>query len=328
MKIKTTWIIYLLLLASLSACRAQPGSEEQLPAPEINTVAATATPQPTPSIEIISLSDGLDRTITLEGPAQRIVSLAPSNTEILFAIGAGEQIVGRDDFSDYPAEALELTSIGDTYASSNSESIIALEPDLVLAAEITPLEYISEMEALGITVFWLANPLDMEGLYSNLSTVGLLTGRQAEADALIEELEARVEAVDSALGDVEQESSVFYELDASDPAAPWTAGSGTFIDQLIVRAGGVNVGAVLGGAYGQLSIEELIVQDPQIILLGDAAYGVTPETVAARAGWGSISAVQNQQLYPFDDNLVSRPGPRLVDALEELARLLHPDLFE
>jgi iron complex transport system substrate-binding protein len=275
----------------------------------------------------IQVTDGLGRSVNLAGPATRIISLAPSNTEILFALGAGDQIVGRDDYSDYPPEALDLSSIGDTYAGVNSESIVALESDLVLAAGITPVEYVEELENLGVTVFWLANPVDLEGLYQNLNTVAQLIGREEEAATLIDELDIRVGAVESALADAEGQPTVFYEIDATDPAAPWTAGAGTFIDQLIMQAGGINIARVLDAAYAQLSIEELLLQDPQIILLGDAAFGATPESVAERAGWDTLFAVQNQQIYAFDDNLASRPGPRLVDALEELARLLHPDLF-
>jgi len=292
----------------------------------IALILTACNPAATPAAELL-VTDGLGRTVSLDGPAQRIISLAPSNTEILFALGAGDQLVARDDFSDFPPEALELGSIGDTYSGVNSESIVSLESDLVLAAEITPVEYVEELENLGVTVFWLANPVDLEGLYQNLATIAELAGREEEALALTEQLKIRVSAVEDTLAAAEKQPTVFYEIDATDPSAPWTAGKGTFIDQLIMQAGGVNIARVLDGAYAQLSIEELLLQDPQIILLGDAAFGATAESVAERAGWDSLFAVQNQQVYPFDDNLASRPGPRLIDALEELARLLHPDLF-
>jgi iron complex transport system substrate-binding protein len=121
---------------------------------------------------------------------------------------------------------------------------------------------------------------------------------------------------------------VFYELDATEPTKPWTAGPGTFVDQLIARAGGTNLGGSLDGAWVQISQEVLILDDPDIILLGDSAYGITSEQVAARAGWENLKAVTNGQVYPFDDNLVSRPGPRLVDGLIEFARILHPEIAD
>ncbi|KAA3657999.1 MAG: ABC transporter substrate-binding protein, partial [Chloroflexi bacterium] len=136
-------------------------------------------------------------------------------------------------------------------------------------------------------------------------------------------------AVSDTITAVEEKPLVFYEIDGTDPNAPCTTGTGTFVDTLINMAGGENVAAVLEGAWIQISIEELIVQDPELILLGDALWGgVTPEAVAAREGWDGLTAVQSNNVFPFDDNLVSRPGPRLVDGLEAMAQFLHPELFE
>jgi iron complex transport system substrate-binding protein len=291
-------------------------------------LASCAGGAPVGVAESISIEDGLGRTVNLAAPAQRVVSLAPSNTEILYALGAGDQTVGRDEFSDFPTAALDLPAIGGSFGGYNAEAILALEPDLVLAAEINTLEQVEELAGLGLAVFWLANPTTLEELYANLEVVAELTGRQVEAEALIEEFQERIAAVDEVIAAAEASPLVFYEIDGSDPNAPWTAGPGTFIDALIARAGGVNVGAVMEDSYAQLSIEELVAQNPQIILLGDAAFGVTPESVATRSGWENIAAVEEGNVFPFDDNLVSRPGPRLVDGLEALAALLHPALFE
>ncbi len=323
MKTKVSLLILVFLLV---ACGAPAAPQTTLPAPEINTTQATATPFPQTSYPL-TLTDGLQRTITLDAPAQRIVSLAPSNTEILYAVGAGSQLVGRDPLSDYPAEAQSVADIGDTFLQLNTELIISLQPDLVLAAEITPPEQVAQLEQLGVQVYWLANPKDFEGLYTNLIIVGQLTGHDQEAAAAAESLRARVAAVQTAVADVADKPVVFYEVDGlTDPNAPYTAGTGTFIDLVINTAGGQNAAAGVQG-YKQLSIEELLVQNPDFILLGDSAYGATPETVAQRAGWGQLAAVQANQVLPFDDNLMSRPGPRLVDAVEQLARLLHPDKF-
>jgi iron complex transport system substrate-binding protein len=165
-------------------------------------------------------------------------------------------------------------------------------------------------------------------MYANLKIVGRLTGRESEADALTASLQARVQAVTEKLMPISSTITVFYELEGSDPAKPWTAGSGTVISQLIALAGGFNVADSLQGDYAQFSQEELLVANPDVILLGDAAYGVTAEQVAARPGWDALAAVQQGRIYPFDDNLVSRPGPRLVDGLEQIARLLRPELFK
>jgi iron complex transport system substrate-binding protein len=276
----------------------------------------------------LEFTDGLGRTVTLSGPAQRVISLAPSNTEILYAVGAGSQVIGRDEFSDYPAEAKELPSVGGSFGEFNNEAIVSLKPDLVLAAELNPPELVTTLEDLGLTVYYLKNPLDLEGVYENLRIVGGLTGRLEGAETLIGSLQERVEAVTAKTAGISTRPKVYYELDATDPNAPYTAGPGTFIDMLITMAGGQNIGGSLSSPWAQISAEELVVQNPEIILLGDAAYGVTPESVAARAGWEKLDAVTNNQIHPFDDNLASRPGPRLVDALEALVKVLHPELAQ
>lgn len=321
-------LLTLLLTAwLLAACGTAPPAI--LPTPT-TLPAPTATLEPTPVPTPLAFTDGLGRAVSLAAPARRIVSIAPSNTEVLFAVGAGAQVVGRDEFSDYPAGALALPSVGGGWGELNIEAILALQPDLVLAAEINPPEQIQALQALGLTVYALPNPTTgLAGLYENLARVGALTGHAAEAEALVASLQARVAAVEEKIAGVESRPRVFYELDSTNPNAPWTSGGGTFIDTLLEMAGGENIGRALEGAYAQLSIEELLAQNPEVILLGDAVWGgVTPEAVAARPGWEALAAVQNQRTYPFDDSLVSRPGPRLVAGLEELARLLHPEAFE
>jgi iron complex transport system substrate-binding protein len=276
----------------------------------------------------MTFTDDLGNTIELTGYPGKIISLSPSTTEILFAIGAGEQVVGRDEFSVYPEAALEVTSVGAMWDELPSEAILALEPDLVVAAQIISEDQVAALRDLGLNVYWQANPTSYEELWENLRDFGRLTGHEAETETLITDLEARVKAVQDKTASVSDRPSVFYELDATDPSNPWTAGSGTFIDYIIAQAGGTNAASALQGDYAQLSSEQLIAVDPEVILLADALYGVTPESVAARPGWDVITAVKENALYPIDPNMMSVPGPRLVDALEETARLLHPELFE
>jgi iron complex transport system substrate-binding protein len=322
MKRLFTILFALLVCAALGLSACATATQTAAPTTE-------APPAATPTPEAVSLTDGLDRTITLESQPMRIVSLAPSNTEILYAIGAGPQVVGRDDFSDYPVEAASVQSVGGNMGAYDNEAIVALNPDLVLAAEINTPEQVQALEDLGLAVFYLKNPTDLDGLFANLLMVGQMTGHTAEAEALVSSLKERVMAVDAKVSTVENKPIVFYELDATDPNAPYTSGPGTFVDLLIARAGAQNLGNALESAWAQISLEDLVVQNPQIILLGDAVWGgVTLETVAARAGWDQLDAVKNSQVFPFDDNLVSRPGPRLVDGIEQLAKLLHPELFQ
>jgi len=314
-------LLLTLLLALLTACAPQA-------TPTVVPVATDlpATDAPTAAPAGITFTDGLDREINLDGPAQRVVSLAPSNTEILFAVGAGSQMVGRDEFSDYPAEAASLESVGGSFGEYSAEAIVALEPDLVLAAEINTPELVKQLEDLGLTVYYLKNPVTLEAMYVNLEIVGQLTGH--DVAELVDSLKARVAAVDEKIAPISARPTVFYEIDASDASKPYTASSGTFIDLLIQRAGGQNIAAGFDSLYPQISLEQLVVFNPGIILLGDSLYGTTPESVSARAGWETIEAVKSGNIFPFDDNLASRPGPRLVDGLEQLAKLLHPELFK
>jgi iron complex transport system substrate-binding protein len=284
-------------------------------------------PQATSTAAALTFTDGLGRTVTLNGPVQRIVSLAPSNTEILFAIGAGKQVVGRDQLSDFPEEAKAVTDIGSTFDALNTELIVAQKPDLVLAAEINTPEQVKQLENLGLTVYYLKNPTTLEGMYDNLQLVAQMTGHTVESTKLVDSLKARVEAVDKKIAPLSSRFSVFYELDATDPAKPFTAGKGTFITLLIDRAGGYNIASDIDG-YPQMSLEQVVAADPAFIILGDARYGTTPESIAQRPGWENISAVKNGHVLPFNDDLVSRPGPRLVEALEELAKMLRPELFQ
>jgi iron complex transport system substrate-binding protein len=278
-----------------------------------------------PAIVVV---DGLDREVTLEGPAETVVALAASNTETLFAIGAGDLVVGRDEFSDYPAEVVEIASVGGSMGEFNLEEIANLNPDLVLAAEINTIEFVESIEELGIPVFMVSNPKSFDEVYVMINEIGLLTGHEEGAAAVVEDMQARVAAVEEKVGAVDETPLVFFELDATDPAKPWTSGAGTFIDMIITMAGGENLGAALDGEWAQISQEELIVQNPDIILLADALWGVTPESVSERPGWDAISAVSEAKIFPFDGNIISRPGPRLADALEQMFEALHGETAE
>jgi iron complex transport system substrate-binding protein len=311
-------VLILLLTACSPAATAQPTS----------TVVPNPSPAPSATPSMLTFSDDLGRTIQLAQPAQKIVALGPSITESLFALGAGGQIVGRDELSLFPEQAQQISSIGSLFGNLPSEAILALEPDLVIAPEIISQEQLQTLESLGLTVYYQTNPLTFTDLYQKIDDLAALTGREKEADQLVFSLQSRVQAVQSALEGADTQPRVFYELDATDPENPYTAGAGTFIDTLISMAGGENIGAALESQYAQISSEQVILDNPEVILLTDAEFGVTPEVVAARPGWDKIRAVEEGRMYPYDPNLGSIPGPRLVDGLETMASLFHPDLYQ
>ncbi len=326
-KLTFVFLAFALLMAACAPAATPAPTALPTTAP---TVAPTEAPTAEPTVAPLTFTDGLGRSVTLAGPAQKIVSMAPSNTEILFAVGAGAQTIGRDDFSDYPEAAKALPSVGGSMGNYSLEQIAALQPDLVLAAEINTPEQVKALEDLGLTVYYLKNPTTLDEMYTNLATVAALTGHDAEAAALVETLKARVTAVTTKVALSSYTPAVFYEVDASDPAKPYSAGPGTFINTLISMANGVNMVTLAGisDAYPQVSLEQVVATPPDIIILGDSMWGVSPEAVAQRPGWETIKAVVDGKVYAFDDNLVSRPGPRLVDGLEALALLLHPEAFK
>jgi iron complex transport system substrate-binding protein len=275
---------------------------------------------------VITLTDGLGRNIVLSAPAKKIVSMAPSATEILYSVGAGNQVIGRDTFSNYPDAVKSVQDVGGSMGSYSYEMITSLHPDLVIAAEINTPEQVKALEDLGLTVYYISNPKDFNGLYQLLKDVGILTGHSSQAEELVVSLQTRVNKVVEKVANTQIRPLVFYELDGTDPSKPWTPGPGSYMDMLIQMAGGVNVGSSLSNSWAQISVEELLAKDPQIILLGDSIYGMTPEQVSTRVGWDKLQAVKSQNIFGFNDDLVSRPGPRLVDGLEELVKLIHPEL--
>jgi iron complex transport system substrate-binding protein len=160
-----------------------------------------------------------------------------------------------------------------------------------------------------------------------IRALGLVSGHNSEAEELTAALQVRILAVDEALANTTP-VSVFYELDATDPAKPYTPGQGSFYSHLIQRAGGENIGDKLESEWAQAGLEFILIADPEFILLGDAMWGVSPQSVAERPGWNALSAVKEGRVQPFDDNLLARIGPRQVDGLEALAKILHPEAFE
>jgi iron complex transport system substrate-binding protein len=309
-------------LATTLPATAAAATDTAVP-PTATLVPATQTPA------TITLVDSLSRTVTLAGPAQHVVSLAPSNTEILYALGADAVVAGRDDYSDYPPQATQVPSIGNDSPHVNAEAIVALHPDLVLAAGITSPDDVAALAKLGLTVYATSNAGNLDDIYKDILAVGKLVGAVDKANALVSSMRTRIAAVQTKAATVTSHPIVFYELDATDPAKPWTAGPGSFVDQLITLAGGTNAGNIAKDQYVQLSLEQLVTENPDIIVLGSATFGgQTPELVAARPGWQDIKAVKNHAVYTFDDNLISRPGPRVVDGLEKLAALIHPETFK
>jgi iron complex transport system substrate-binding protein len=294
----TSWFLAALLSLALVLTACSPGEQT----PVINYVF-----------------DDLGRLVAINGTPQRIVSLAPSNTEILFALGLGDKVVGVTDWCNYPPEALEKEKVGG-YATPDIEKIVALNPDLILVAYGTPMDVINSLVGLGLTVFGIKTT-DLADLLNDIRRVGEITDKEVEAQALTSAMASRIEAVTNVTSELEERPKVFYLISQD----LWTAGSGTFIHELIEKAGGVNICQNITG-YTMISIEEVIARDPEIITTSSwpgvyewAMNSTELEVTAAR---------QSGSVYTCDDDLVQRPGPRLVEGLEWFAHFIHPEIFE
>ena len=226
-----------------------------------------------------------------------------------------------------PAEAAGIEKVG--AMTPDIERIVALEPDLVVGASITAPEVIAKIEAAGVP-FWVADSKDVKGVAESIRLLGDAVGLPEPAGALAQKLTERIDALTAKLAGA-QRPRVFHELDATDPAKPFTVGPGNFVHDLITLAGGDNVFADAPTDYPQVSFEQVLARDPEVLILADAAFGGTAQAVKGRTGWEAISAVKNDRIFEVSEELgdqISRPGPRIADGLEALARYLHPQLFE
>jgi len=283
-----------------------------------------------------NLIDDTGYITSLESLPDRIISLAPSTTEIAFALGLDEKVVGVSKYCDYPynfsawIEAGNMTSIGD-FSDPSMEAIASLEPDLILATGGVQGPTIDTMRQLGYKVLVL-NPANINGVLQNIELVGNATGKTAEANNLINNINSRIDAVVNKVADATSKPKVYYEV-WYDATSLWTAGSKAWQNELVEKAGGVNVFVDQDLDYFQSSAEAVIERSPDVILLPKQGMGygetfwVSLDAVKARPGWSSISAVQNDRLVEVDSNTISRAGPRVADIIEDLAEAFHPELF-
>jgi iron complex transport system substrate-binding protein len=282
--------------------------------------AAAATPE--------TVVDDLDHEVHLASPPQRIVSLAPSITELLFAIGLGPRVVGVTEYCNYPPAAAGIERVAG-FSDLSVERIAAVRPDLVVASRGNDPEGLETLRQLGVPVFGLANNSVAE-VVASVRRLGRLTGARARAEALADSLAARVAAVRDAVAD-RPRPTVLWGI-VGDPI--YTAGAGSVIDDVIRVAGGDNVGARAGSGWPQVSLETVVDWAPEVFLTSvytDSATAMAAalDTQLAQMrsldGWRNLPCVRQDRQVHVDADVLTRPGPRLVDAVEILARALHPD---
>ena len=283
-----------------------------------------------------NLVDDTGYVTSMDAFPNKIISLAPSTTEIVFALGLDEKVVAVSNYCDYPYNfsawiaAGNMTSIGD-FSDPNMEVIASLDPDLILATAGVQGETVGTLRDLGYKVLVL-NPANINGVLQNIKLVGNATGKTTEATALIASITSRIDAVVNKVASATSTPKVYYEV-WYDPTSLWTAGSKAWQNELIEKAGGVNIFDDQELDYFQSSAEAVIERNPDVILLPEEGMGKgepfwgSLDAVKARPGWSSISAVQNDRLCTVDSNTIARAGPRVADIIEDLAEAFHPELF-
>ncbi len=290
-----------LCLFALSAC-GRGGRSEATPGP----AASGAFP--------VRQQDQLGRTVAVSARPRRIVTLLPSHTETVCALGAADRLVGVDDYSDYPPEVARLPKLGGMY-DARLESVLGLSPDLVLASETSPAT--ASIERLGLTL-WAGSPKKLDDVYGMILTTGRMLGVPERAKELADRARDRVVLEEKRTAG-RPKVRVYYELDAT----PYAVGVDSFIGELLSKAGGENVVPGGIGEYPKVSPEVIAAADPEVVL------GADYDVIAARPGWDRVRAVRDRRVHrltPEERAVVVRPGPRVAEGLRVLARLLHPEV--
>jgi len=276
----------------------------------------------------VTITDSLDNEFTLEEKPTKIISLSPNMTEVLFAVGAGENVVGVTNFADYPQEATEVDIIG-SITEPNIEKIITMEPDVVIASSVNKMETIERLRELNVKVAgFSANSVDMA--IENIKTVSKLTGNQEKGEEIVTEMYIKIGEMTNLVEDHlenNKKRKVFYEI-WNDPL--YTAGKNNFIDDLVNMAGGINIGRLAEGQWPQYNLEKLLIEDPEVYISTphSADREVSKEKIKNRAQYQSISAIKNDRVYVIDQDILNRASPRLVKGLALMTKAIFPELTE
>lgn len=273
-----------------------------------------------------SVTDDMGRPVELPRRISRVVSLAPANTEIVYAVGAGAKLVGIDDFSNYPAETASVAKVGG-YGEINVEAVIALKPDLVLASSMhkAPVE---QLEAVGVKTM-VVEPHTLDDVYQDIELLARVLGVEQKGKDVVAAVRAKIAAVQAKVKDipVAERPVVFYEV-WGNPLM--SAGPNTYTHQIIELAGGRNLTADATMDYPIIGYEVVVARDPQVIVFPTFHGAVIPDpaSLAERPGWSAVAAVRDGNIQVIDADIMSRGGPRLGEAIEAMAKLIYPDLFK
>ncbi|MGB6409158.1 MAG: ABC transporter substrate-binding protein [Planococcus donghaensis] len=271
-----------------------------------------------------TVTDDLDNELTFETVPETVVSLIPSNTEILYEIGAGEKVIGATDYDNYPAEAAEVERVSDSIAF-NAERIIELDPDVVIGYSTGAPTGYEELEAAGIPVFVIESAQSFEDVYGDIEQISTVMGLEDKGEEINRTIQQQIEDVQEKVAAVEENKQLYFEISPSPEL--YTTGQKTFQQEILNHAKVENLFGDLEG-WPKISEEEVIQRNPEIITT-TVSYTENPiEEIKAREGWSEIEAIKNDQVFFLDSDITSRPGPRIGEAVELVAKTVYPKAFE
>ena len=302
------------VVLALGACQSDTSSDT------VGTDTATEAEEQTS----YTVTDDLDKELTFEEVPATVVSLIPSNTEILYEIGAGDKVVGATDYDNYPAEAAEVERVSDSVAF-NAERIIELEPDVVIGYSTGAPTGYEDLEAAGIQVFVIESAESFEDVYGDIEQISTVMGLEDKGEEVIEAIQQQIEGVQEKVATVEEKKQLYFEISPSPEI--YTTGQKTFQQEILNHA---NVDNLFGDLEGwpQISEEEVIERNPKIIATTVSYIEDPIDEIKSREGWKDIEAIQNDQVFFLDSDITSRPGPRIGDAVELVAETVYPEAFE
>jgi len=313
-------ILFLLSLFLLTACGSADENSESKDNNQAQTEQSQSDAFP------ITLKDDLGNEVTLEKQPEKIVSIMPSTTEILFALGLDDEIIGVSEHDNYPKAALDKEKIGDM--DMNTEKIISLMPDVAFLSKYNyenSAEAIKQLEQLGIKVVIIDTEESFEAAYESIELIGKATGKPEEAKEIVASMKEQIEQIKEKASKVTEKKKVWVEI--SPQPDLYTAGQHTFIGEMLNLIGAENVATEEG--WYSVNEEEVVKLNPDVIVTTYGYYVENAvEQVLSRDGWQEVTAVKNKAVYDVNSDTMTRPGPRLVDGVEELGKAIYPEIFK
>lgn len=307
------WIPIILMVFFLQACGSaeQTGGDDKNKEPKENTDSYTVV-------------DDLGEEITFEKAPEKIISLSPSITEMLYALGVGDRLIGVTSFDNYPEEVKEVEAVSDLM-NINAEKIISLNPDIVFVSTIGDKTPVDTMKAAGVKVFVIDDAMSFDDVYEHITRVAKVMDVENAAEKLVNQIRKDIKSIEEKLAGVEEKKRAYLEIAPSPDIV--TTGNTTFQNEVLKAAGVENIFADKDGWF-KVSEEEVVKRNPEVIITQVNFLDDSVGEIKGRLGWEQIDAVKNDQVYEFDTNLMSRPGPRIAEATELVAKTLYPELFE